>query len=112
MRVPPASWSGGSGAAGGEGVAGGDVAALEAGREPVDTLLRGPVGERVGYDCALGLALQAIVADRRRRPERLLDVALLEPLVTRLRVVRPDPGEAVGLELLADGEPVRPLHGL
>src|SRR6185295_8785820 len=94
----------------GEGVAGGDLAALEARREPADALLRRAVGERVRNDGPLRLALQPVVADGGRGAERFLDVALLEPLVARLRVVRPDAGEAFRLELLADRESARALH--
>src|SRR5678815_440083 len=54
------------------------VPAVVALLEPGHALLRGPVREGVGHDATARLALQAVVADRRRRVERLLEVAGLE----------------------------------
>src|SRR5690348_7773944 len=84
-----------------EGVAGPRVAAVVAGREPAHPLLGRAVGEAVGIDPALGLLLDVVVADRLRGIVRRLDVARGERLqeAGRGRVVRPDPGVAIGLEL-------------
>src|SRR5689334_8895778 len=84
-----------------------EAAALEAALEPADALRRGAVGEGVGDDGAARLALQPVVADRGGGVERLLDVSLLEHVAALLGAARPDPGEAVGLKLEPDREPVR-----
>src|SRR5438105_5336256 len=89
-----------------EGVALVDAAALQAALEPGDTLCAGAVGEALGHDRALRAALQGVVADLRRRVQRLFDVALLEDLARRLRVVTPDAGKAVGLQLQAHADGV------
>src|SRR5690606_23432207 len=94
----------GSERAGRERVAGVEVAALEAAPEPGDALLRAAVRERLGRHRALGLALDAVVADRGRRAEALLHVALLEQLARAVRVVRPHAGQAVRLQLEAHRE--------
>src|SRR5215213_2502182 len=88
-----------------ERVAGGRVARVEALAEPARPLRGGAVREGLGADAARRLGLDAVVADRARGGQALLEVALLEQpaLVGR---VRPHAGEAVGLELLADGERV------
>ena len=83
----------------GECVAGLDGAFLEAGREPALALLGAAVGEAVRHHGALRFPLQRVVADRGRRLQRRVDVARIEELVLRLGVVRPDAGEAVGLQL-------------
>jgi hypothetical protein len=48
-----------------------------------------------------GLALDAVVSDRSRCAQSLLEIALFEELVVE-RCVPPDAGEAVGLQLLRD----------
>src|SRR5690606_3364790 len=80
------------------------VAALEAAAEPAHALLGAAVGEALRRDAALGLFLQAIVADRRGRRQRRFEVALLEDLAAAVRMMRPDAGEAVGLQLHAHRE--------
>src|SRR5206468_2238824 len=82
----------------GERVAGAGLAAAASRVEPVLALTEGAVREGVGVHAAGGLALQAVVTDRRGGVERLLDVARLEVagLVDR---VRPDARVAVGLQL-------------
>ena len=77
------------------------VAALEAGREPALALRGGAVRPLVGVDLALRLALDAVVADRRRGAQGVVDLRLGDRLEqARLgRVRRPHAGEAVGLQL-------------
>ena len=70
--------------------------------------------ERVRHDVALGLALQAVVADGSRRTERLLDVPGLQDAAHALGVMGPEARVAVGLEFQPDGElvglgPAQPL---
>src|SRR5262245_49607991 len=55
----------------------------------------------VGHDIALRLLLDAIVADGARRPERILDVARLDDVLTFLGAIGPDAGETIGLKLHA-----------
>src|SRR5262245_36547046 len=55
----------------------------------------------VGHDIALRLFLDAIVADGARRPERILDIARLDDVLTLLGTISPDAGEAIGLKLHA-----------
>lgn len=64
--------------------------------------------ERIRHDLARGLLLQAVVADGRRRVQRLLRVARFEDAPHPFRVMRPDAGEKVGLEI----EPHRQAVGL
>ena len=84
-----------------EGVAGVEIAGLQAAPEPAHPLGGRAVGERVGHDPALALALDSVVADGRGGIEPLLDVALLEDLAGPVCVVCPDAGQAVRLELHA-----------
>ena len=102
-----------------EGVAGAQVALAVAGREPPLALLAGAVRERLGTHLALDLLLDAVVADRRRRRERVGDVVLRQLLQERLaalgvdrpgRVVRPDAREAVGHQLDAHRTGLRALR--
>src|ERR1700730_15137382 len=82
-----------------------DGALAQAGREPALALLGAAVGERVRDHVAARLALQRVVADRRRGAHRRLDVALLDEgrpaaiLLALVLVERPDAGKAVGLQL-------------
>ena len=82
-------------------VAGGRLAALVADREPVLALGRRAVRPRLRVDLALRLLLDPVVADRRGGIEPVRDVGLGQSIdVAGLRgVVRPDAGEAVGLQL-------------
>src|SRR5262245_47681044 len=89
-----------------EGVAGGDLAGVEAAVEPLHPLGGPAVGEALGHDLAARLALERVVADGRRRPQPLLDVALVEAVLPRQALARPDPGVAVGLQLHAHRHPV------
>src|SRR5438128_9852058 len=89
-----------------EGVAPAQIAGLNAPREPVHALLRRAVGEGLRRHAALGLPLQPVVADRRRGAERLLHVARLEDVARAVGVIRPHPGQTVGLELQPDGRRV------
>jgi hypothetical protein len=65
-----------------------------------------PCVKASGNDVAAALALEAVVADRVGRAERLLDVAGLQEVLGLLRVVGPDPREVVGLQLQPHREPV------
>src|SRR5262245_4379045 len=57
------------------------------------------MGESVGHDIALAAPLQSIIADGRSRLHGRLDIAGLDEAPLLLRVVRPHPGKAVGLQL-------------
>ena len=85
-----------------EGVAGLDVAALQAGGQPLLALRRRAVGEAVGHGVAARGGLQPVVADRLGGRQRPLDVALFQDLPLVVGVVRPYPGKAVGLQLDPD----------
>src|SRR5262245_11282441 len=67
--------------------------------EPAHALLRGAVGKRVRYDVALAPTLQAIVANSGGGLHSCLDVARLDEPPLFLRVVSPDSGQAVRLQL-------------
>ena len=95
-----------------EGVAGGRVAGLEAVLEPRHPLLAAPVRERVRVDRAARLLLDPVVADRGGGVQSLLEVARLEQIRLPDGRVRPDPGEAVGLQLEPDREIVGVLRVL
>src|ERR1700752_640800 len=71
----------------------GNVSRVDPAAEPAHPLLRAAVRERFRNDGALGLRLEAIVADRARGIEAFLDVALLQQVALPLRMVRPDAGE-------------------
>src|SRR5262245_45714111 len=75
------------------------LARLQAGHERLRALCRRAVRERVRNDVALTAPLQAIVSDGGRRLHGRLDVAGLDHPPLFLRVVRPDPGGAIGLQL-------------
>src|SRR5512139_3221959 len=90
----------------GERVALGEAAAGVAALEPALALRTAAVGEAVGHDLALAAPLQRVVADLRGGVHRLFQVALLEPVLAALRVVRPHAGETVGLQLDANGDGV------
>src|SRR3546814_64420 len=89
----------------GEGVARVQGARVQAAPEPEGALLGRAVGEGVRRDIAAGPHLETVVADRARRVQRLLHVAGLQH-PSRFRVVRPDAGEAVRLQLLHHGKGV------
>src|SRR5262249_14759210 len=76
-----------------------DVAGFKAASKPADALLGRAVGERIGDDVALGLLLEAVVADGGGGAKGAFQVALLEDVPHFLGVVRPDAGVEVGLEL-------------
>src|SRR5262245_12360538 len=92
---------------GGERVAPADVPGVEAAPEPAHALRGGAVGERLRRHVALGLALEPVVTDGRRRGESLLEIAGLEDVARPIGMVSPDAGEAVRLELLPNRERVR-----
>jgi hypothetical protein len=80
-----------------ERVAGRRVAAVEAGAEPLHTLLARPVRERFRIDALAGLLLDPIVADGRSGIEPFLEVAALQQVALGVGGVPPDPRETVGL---------------
>src|SRR3954451_13742921 len=91
-----------------ERVAGVQVALLEARGEPLVSLLRRAVRPALGVDLSLDLRLDPVVADRRRRVERLRDIGLrhVGDDLRRRSMVGPYPGEAIGLQLEPDGSAI------
>ena len=65
-------------------------------------LRRRAVREGIRHDAALGLALDHVVADLAGGIQAFLDVAVLQAVLHLVVEVRPDAGEAVGLQLHAD----------
>src|SRR3954468_8931549 len=86
-----------------EGVAGLELPRVEAGLQPVSPLLGGAVREGLRVDPALGLLLDAVVANRRGGSEALLEIAALEQAAV-VCGASPDAGQAIRLELEADRE--------
>ncbi len=87
---------------GAEGVAGLDGALLIAGHEPALALFSRAMGERVRHHAAGSLALQGVVADRRRRGQRGIDIAGVEEVALLLLPIDPDTGETIRLQLDLD----------
>src|SRR5579863_1284826 len=81
-----------------ERITGRNVAALEPVHEPALALFGCAVRERVRHRVALGLFLQAVVADGRSGLQRFVDVAGIEEIMFLLRTVRPDSRQTVGLQ--------------
>src|SRR5262249_18464692 len=75
-----------------EGVALVEVAAVEAAAEPGHALLGRAVGECLRIDSPLRLLLDAIVPNRRRRIQRLLDLVRVVELIAGCGVVGPHAG--------------------
>src|SRR6185312_10826935 len=71
---------------------------LQPSLEPTDPLRRRPMRERVRIHLPRRLLLDPIVSHRRRCVQPRLDVARLENVFFP-RLVRPNPGVAVGLQL-------------
>ena len=69
------------------------------------------MGKGIRYHAALGLALQAIIANGVGGVQRLLQVPRLQPVQPLLGVVGPDPGIAVGLQFQAYRQPGGTLGG-
>ena len=69
--------------------------------EPAHALLGGAVGERFRHDASLRLLLQAVVADGRRRGERLFDFSRFDDVLRRIGAMSPYAREAIGLQFLA-----------
>ncbi len=82
-----------------EGIADLRPPAGETGLEPARALRRGAVGERIGHHIALRLLLQSVVAHGLGRVDGLFHIARLQHLALVLRVIGPDPGVAIGLQL-------------
>src|SRR2546426_274451 len=95
-----------------ERIAGPDGAFAETGRKPALALFGAAVGEGIRHHVAGRLALQRVVADRRRGPHRRLDVARLDErrpalvLLALVLVIRPYAGETVGLQLHLHLQPI------
>src|SRR5215813_3359752 len=82
-----------------ERIAGLERALLIAGHEPLLALRSRAVGERIRHHASRRLPLQRVVADRRRRRQRRVDVAGLEEVRTLLGfAVDPDARQAVRLQ--------------
>src|SRR5947209_18280739 len=75
------------------------------------TLGSGAVSKGVDVDATGRLLLDAIVADRRGRVERFLEVALLQA-VAHLAGMRPHTGVAISLQLEPHGHLVRVVRAL
>src|SRR5882672_7815505 len=75
---------------------------LQAIAEPALALLGGAMGEAVRHYLALRTPLQRVVADCRGSPQRGLDITGLQQMPTLIGLVRPDAGEAIGLQLDLD----------
>ena len=86
-----------------ERVAGRDLLGVVAAPEPERALRRGAVREALGVNLAGGRPLEPVVAHRRRRAQRLLHVARVE-LPAIAHRPRPDPRQAIRLQLEPDGE--------
>src|SRR5271166_5460407 len=89
-----------------EGITTTDVAGDQTLAEPLDPLGRSAVGEGVWNHVALGLLLQGVIANGRRRAKPRFDIAFLENVPFPLGVVSPDAGVIVGLELEHHRKPV------
>ena len=59
------------------------------------------MGEGVRHHLTARLLLQAVITDGAGGVEGFFQVAGLQPVMPALRVMRPDPGQAVGLQFLA-----------
>ena len=59
------------------------------------------MGEGVRHHLTARLLLQAVITDGAGRVEGFFQVAGLQPVMPALRVMRPDSGQAVGLQFLA-----------
>ncbi len=82
-----------------EGIADLRPPAGEAGLEPARALRRGAVGERIGHHIAVRQLLQPVVTHGLGRVDGLFHIARLQHLALVLRVIGPDPGVAIGLQL-------------
>ena len=63
------------------------------------------------HDVALGLLLQAVVADGLRGGDRFFHVALFEDVPFLIGIMRPNAGEEIGLEFQPHGKLVFGLVG-
>src|SRR5215475_5345917 len=90
----------------GERVALAGIARIDPALEPAHALGGAAVRERLRYDTAHRLALQAIVADRGGSVQAFLDVAGLQDLARALGVAGPHARQAIGLQLHAHLERV------
>src|SRR3954466_5255812 len=86
-----------------EGVALAEIAGLVSFSKPAGALLGSAVGEGIGHDIALGVALQRVVANSSRGPDRFIEVAGFNDVFDAIGVTGPDTGKEIGLQLQADG---------
>ena len=68
------------------------------------------MGERIRHHATLTLLLQTIIADGVGGVQRFLQVTFFEPVMTLLRMVRPDAGQAIGLQFLTHQQAVVAFH--
>jgi hypothetical protein len=73
------------------------VAAFDAAAKPPHPLLGAAVRETLGHDVALRPLLHSIVADLGSGVQPFFDVSLLQDVALAMRMIRPDPGEAICL---------------
>src|SRR5215471_8505343 len=71
-----------------ERVATSKLSRIEPIEEPAFALRRSTMGKRVGNDVALHLFLQAVVADRGRGLQSLIEIALVEEIEAVLQLMR------------------------
>lgn len=74
-----------------------NIAGLKSLRKPANPLVTRAVREALGYDHTFSLALQCIVADLCGGIQGFFNILLFQPSLRLLRMMRPDPGKAVGL---------------
>ena len=81
------------------------IAGSQTANEPFGPLLRGTVGERLGDDDPSSrFLLQAVVTDRSRGVECLLDIPFFQDLPVPFGVVSPDASQKIRLQLQTDGK--------
>ncbi len=68
------------------------------------------MGKRVRYHPTLPLLLQTVIADGVGRVQGFFDVTRFQPVQTLLRIVGPDTGQAIGLQLLTHQQAAITFH--
>ena len=89
-----------------EGIAGIRVTTGEPGAKPSLPLRRGPVRKRFRHYRTATLSLQCVIADRTGRIQCFIYVTGFENVARLVRVVSPDAGQAIGLQLETHGKRV------
>src|SRR5690606_37517336 len=84
-----------------KGVAATHVSALKTALEPLNTLGRGSMGKAVRHHLTAASSLQTVVPDGRGSLQCFLQITRLEHVAVAVGRMPPDPGETVGLQLLA-----------